>query len=171
MSVGKEVHSYTAQRVVLSSAKPFAATLAALDTAVNRAGPHVKDVLAGAKSKAAIDAGMAALTDSGARNFVFFSAEFHSQWLSTYTGEHLDEVMLYTFGNPIFAKGLMLKDPVTAIGVPPRIVILGTPAGGTRIQYDRPSSWFVENPSPELTAALQGLDGKIEELLTGALTV
>ncbi|EKM53493.1 uncharacterized protein PHACADRAFT_259909 [Phanerochaete carnosa HHB-10118-sp] len=169
LTVSSESHSYTAQRVILTSSKPFDKVIAALDEETNRAGPHVGEVLGSAKSKEEIEQGMSALTDSGKRTFVFFSAQFHSKWIGNYYGQTFDDFVLYTFGNPLYAKEMMTRDSTTGFGIPPRVLVQATKEGGTRIQYDRPSSWFTLNPSPELNAALESLSANIEALLRKAL--
>ncbi|EKM53494.1 uncharacterized protein PHACADRAFT_211186 [Phanerochaete carnosa HHB-10118-sp] len=122
MSVAKVVQGYFAQRVVLTSPKPFSKVLAALDAEVNKENPHVKQILNGSKSKEEIEQGVGALTDSGKRNSIYvapelssaapltntrdsrlFAADFYSRWLSVYYGKKLPDLALYTFGNPLFA--------------------------------------------------------------------
>lgn len=64
----------------------------------------------------------------------------------------------------------MTRDLATGLGLPPRVLVQGTSEGGTKIQYDLPSAWLTEKPpSPELKAALEGLDGKLEATIRKVL--
>ena len=79
MSVGKEIHSYTAERVVLTSPKPLNEVLVALDEELNKAnaGTAILQVLTTAKTKDEIDKGLGALAE-GKRDFLYVALEISS---------------------------------------------------------------------------------------------
>ena len=79
MSVGKAVHSYTAQRVILSSPKPISEVIAALDEELNKAnsGLAVLRVLATAQTKDDVDKGIGAMTE-GKRDFMYVANNISS---------------------------------------------------------------------------------------------
>ncbi|GJE91507.1 DUF302 domain-containing protein [Phanerochaete sordida] len=170
MSIARVVKSYTTKRIILSSPKPFSRVIAALDKEINKDGPHIKDVMYGVKSKEDFDKGVSAVTDNGTKPFAYFTADYHSKWLSVYFGRKIQDMALYTFGNPMYAKDLMTIDPVTGMELPPRVLVQSTEDGGTRIHYELPSSWYIENPSPELKAELEDLDGKLDRTMKKILS-
>jgi hypothetical protein len=67
----------------------------------------------------------------------------------------------------------MLKyDLVGGYNIPPRLLLLEKPDGyGTNILYHLPSSVIVLKDIPELKAAAEVLDGKLEELITRVVTI
>ena len=73
--VKKDVAQYTAQRVTLTSDKPFQKTMAALAQELNqdKAGPTLFNVLRTSSTKEEFDKGLGAITENGKHDFVCVS--------------------------------------------------------------------------------------------------
>jgi uncharacterized protein (DUF302 family) len=99
----------------------------------------------------------------------YFLKMSHSGWMSTYYGRAIDGSYLYILGNPLIAKEMLKHDMAVGLNIPPRVLVQEMEGGGTRVQYDLPSSWFTENPSPELRSAMEDLDRKLEAMLRKVL--
>ena len=67
------------------------------------------------------------------------------------------------------AKTLTL-DQTTGLHIPPRALFQETESGGTRVHFELPSSFYVENSSPELTTVLEGAGAKFEAFLRKVLS-
>ena len=99
-----------------------------------------------------------------------FATQHHSRLMTAYFGRQFEETVVYTLGNPLFAKDMLQYDMCVALNVPPRVLVQAMPSGGTRVMYDLPSSWYVVETRGELKAAMENLDEKLEAMLIKVLT-
>ena len=195
--VKKSVTSYTAQRVILTSAKPLKETLSLLDEELNRekAGLGVLfKVLGEVKTKEDVERSIGSLTE-GKRDFMyadlvislcldlcadsmdefhsFFAISSHTNWMNVYFegSKKLAESYTVTVGNPLIAKNFVQYDTRAGLYVPPRVLVEETAEGGTLVMYDLPSSVMVVDPdSPEeMKQALRELDEKLDGFFTRVL--
>lgn len=90
----------------------------------------------------------------------------HSTWMDSYLGKTHRRTIVFTLGNPLAAKEMMKYDMRAGLHAPARWMVQESDNGGTRIEFDLPSSVVpggVE-PSPELKAAAELIDGKFYTL-------
>ena len=102
----------------------------------------------------------------------FFNALPHSHWLATYHGRAFPTTHVYTLGNPLVAKDILAHDLALGVNIPPRVLVQEAAGGGTRVLYNLPSAWCTdgEEVRPEVKAALEVLDGKLERMLRKVLS-
>lgn len=74
--------------------------------------------------------------------------------------------MVYTIGNPTIAQTMLKWDLRGAYNIPPRLLVLEKPAGGTIVLYHQPSSVMVFDDNASLKAAAEELDAKLDRMLT-----
>lgn len=75
--------------------------------------------------------------------------------------------VVYTIGNPLIAQKIVKHNVFAAYNIPPRVLILEKPDGGTTVSYYLPSSVMGQlegGEDPNLYAILEDLDNKLETL-------
>ncbi len=109
----------------------------------------------------------ARLGDSG---FTRFLTVDHGAWLPFYGVDA--KCRMYTIGNPLIARTMLVHDIGAGLNVPVRITIYeDRQTGVTHFAYDQPSSLMSRLGNEEVTAAARLLDQKLADLaesVTGA---
>lgn len=92
----------------------------------------------------------------------------HAKWLNIYRNEANPAVVIYTIGNPLIAATIIQHDISAGYNIPPRLMILQKADGndGTIVIYHLPSSVVDCSDNPALKAALEGLDAKLDEMVS-----
>ena len=71
----------------------------------------------------------------------YFGELAHHRWMKTYTGvPSTPQTIVYTFGNPLIAQSMLRYDLVGTLHIPPKLVLIETPGGGTKVIYDDPAT-------------------------------
>jgi uncharacterized protein (DUF302 family) len=84
-----------------------------------------------------------------------------------YEGRVHPVAVVYTIGNPLIAQTVMQQDIRAGCMVPLRLMILEKANGtGTNVIYHLPSSMMALTNNLDLKAVLQGLDEKLENLVS-----
>ncbi|CAL1710118.1 unnamed protein product [Somion occarium] len=172
--ITKDIISFTAQRVILTSSKPFKDVVAALDQELNKAGAGMEIVklLHGAKSRQDLEEGVQNMSE-GTRDFVYFSSGAHSKWLSAYFDDtrSFPETHYYILGNPLIAQTILKHDIIAGLHIPPKILVQEMEGGaGSRIIYELPSSVMAVGGSEVLKKAAEVLDVKLENMARKVLS-
>ena len=90
--------------------------------------------------------------------------------MNSYYEREFEGTYLFVLGNPLVAKEMLKHDMGVGLNIPPRVLVQATVEGGSRVQYDLPSSWYTDNSSQELKTAMEGLDRKLEAMLRRVLS-
>ena len=90
----------------------------------------------------------------------------HGMLLGLY-GQPRDAVQ-YEIGNPLTASTMTRYQLAAALYAPLRVVIYEKDEGGTRIEYDLPSSLFGQFGDERVTAVARGLDVALGAALSAA---
>jgi uncharacterized protein (DUF302 family) len=190
--MSKLITQITVQLVTVESSRPISEVTARLDEEINKAGsPEALRLLLGGKSrdeivtivnktlgdrdflyvcKTVITFSMA--TSQCCLLFSHFSTLPHGRWVNNYFGiDTSPSGFVYTYGNPIFAAGIMKHYLCAGLNLPLRLFV--TEKGdrsGTRIIYHLPSSLVVLGDNIELKAIAEELDARVERLVNRVLT-
>ena len=101
-----------------------------------------------------------------------FSTIDHGAWLSTLGIGAGTKAKLYTIGNPLIARTMIVHDLGVGLNVPVRVLIYEDRSSGTaRLAYDLPSSLMSGLRNPDVDAAARDLDAKLvalAEVATGS---
>ncbi|KAH9834801.1 uncharacterized protein C8Q71DRAFT_859165 [Rhodofomes roseus] len=170
--MSKTAHDVHAKRIIFDSSLSFVEVTARLDRELNKdkAGPKLHEFLRGVKTRAELESGLQNI--SGGNDFILFGALSFDGWHNAYldqTGQ-APKMTQYILGNPLIAATMMLHDPYVPLNVPPRILVVEkADKSGTQVVYFQPSSLIAVsadgNVKPELKAAAEGLDARLEALM------
>lgn len=167
--MSKSTFDYQVQRVTYETDVPVSTVLSRLDDELNRA--QSKDLLRALTSNASkeeLEKTVLALTDNGARDFMFFGELRHDAWLNPYLGSDgaFPVMSVYTLGNPLIAQTMIPHNAVAGYYVPPKVFVIGEPDGkGAKVIYDLPSTLIAAGQGGELKKAAEVLDTKLEALV------
>lgn len=107
---------------------------------------------------------------------LFAAMPFHN-WRNAYYDQavSVQRTTRYILGNPLVAETMIAHDPYTVLNVPPTILVLeNSNKSGTQVVYYLPSSVIAVSATgsvkPELKAAAEVLDAKLEALITRSTT-
>ncbi|KZT63144.1 hypothetical protein DAEQUDRAFT_783064 [Daedalea quercina L-15889] len=171
--MSKTVHDVLAKRVIFDTSLPFDEVTARLDVELSRekAGPQLIQLLGTVKTREKLEQGLQEI--SGGKDFVLFAASSFENWRNAYHNQtvQVPKARQYILGNPLIAETMIAHDPYVPLGVPPRVLVAEkTDKSGTQIVYYLPSSIIAVsvdgNVKPELKAAAEILDAKLEALVT-----
>ena len=160
MSVNVTRRTVDTVHVVVESKKPFAVVRAALVSAVPQLDPEIPELVANGvtdRLKQRLDA-LAELS--------IFSEFNHGAVLGLY-GKQLGAVQ-YLIGNPLTASTMTRYDLAAGLYAPLRVILYETEAGGSRFEYDLPSSLFGQFGDDRITEVAYGLDIALSRLLSSA---
>ncbi len=104
---------------------------------------------------------------AGSSGFMLFGATDHGGLLSLF-GER-KRAKQYVIGNPLVALQMTQHCLAAALYVPVRVLLYEDEHGGTRIEYDRPSSLLAQFKDERLASVALMLDGKLERLVGHAV--
>jgi uncharacterized protein (DUF302 family) len=150
--------------VRMTSDRPFADVQAAFERRLGRFEPDVYQALAEGGEPAAVRVRLEAM--AGPSGFMLFSTSDHGKLLRL-VGQDPKAVQ-YVIGNPLFAVEMTRHAIGAALYAPLRVLIYEAEDGGTRIEYDRPSSSFGQFGDQRVSAMAAALDQKLEDLATAA---
>lgn len=71
----------------------------------------------------------------------------------------------YVLGNPLIAATMTRHDIRAGLYAPRRLFAYEADDLATRVEYDRPSSFFEQFENPEVTAVAGSLDAKLASLI------
>jgi uncharacterized protein (DUF302 family) len=146
--------------VVVESTKPFAVVRAALERAVPQLDPEIPELVANGvtdRLKQRLDA-LAELS--------IFSEFDHGALLGIY-GKQLS-AMQYLIGNPLTASAMTRYGVAAGLYAPLRIILYETEEGGSRFEYDLPSSLFGQFGDDRITEVAYALDIALSRVLSAA---
>jgi len=147
------------EHIVIKTNKPYPEVKAAIEK-LGRFDDSMRAMLAKndieglrvAAQRAAGEAGLA----------IHYTA-FHGD-LAALQGERR-QLIAYYIGNILSATEMTKVNPAAGLYAPLRVVVYANPQGGTTMEYDRPSSMFVQFNSAEIDAVAQSLDSRMLTLL------
>jgi uncharacterized protein (DUF302 family) len=106
----------------------------------------------------------------GESGFMLFYEVDHSKWLPLYGITRKATRLI--FGNQLIAITMIRRDIESSFFVPVELLLFEDERGdGSSIIYDLPSSLMQAKANPELLAAAQALDTKLEALVSRATGV
>ena len=146
--------------VVVESTKPFAAVHAALESSVPQLDPEIAVLVANGvtdRLKQRLDAGA---------ELSIFSEFNHGALLGIY-GQQRSAVQ-YLIGNPLTASTMTRYRVAAGLYAPLRVILYETDDGGSRFEYDLPSSLFGQFGDDRITEVAQGLDTALSKALSSA---
>ncbi|KAF8913845.1 hypothetical protein CPB84DRAFT_15886 [Gymnopilus junonius] len=161
----KTVITFMAKLVNFDTTLPFAKVISRLDVEINKAGST--KILGDLRAVRNQEEFMSVVkkTTTG-QDFLYFWEVPHNVLLKFADGKDKPGIVVYTFGNPLFAQAILKDNPFAAYNIPPRLLILEKPDGAT-VSYHLPSS-VMGVPNGENNAVLQAeldaLDQKVERL-------
>jgi uncharacterized protein (DUF302 family) len=179
----KTITPFAAQLVAFDTTLPVREVVTRLDKAVNKSGSaqflsQFKTVTSKAEIEELVQ------TTLGENDFLYvvmfkklharvllwnryFRELSHDQWLTTHEGHVHPVAVVYTIGNPLIAQLIMQHDIRAGYMVPLRLMILEKAIGtGTNVIYHLPSSVMALTNNLDLKAVLEGLDEKLENLVS-----
>ena len=146
--------------VVVESTKPFAAVRAALESSVPQLDPEIPELVANGITDH-LKQRLEALAELS-----IFSEIDHGAVLGIY-GKRLDAVQ-YLIGNPLTASTMTRYDLAAGLYAPLRVILYETEEGGSRFEYDLPSSLFGQFGDDRITEVAYGLDSALSRALSAA---
>jgi len=96
----------------------------------------------------------------GSSGFMRFLKIDHGVWMKKFEGATTQSVV-YTLGNPLIARTMLVHDTAAGLNVPVRIHIYEALDGTTRLGYHQPSSLMSVFQNDEVLQACKNLDEKL----------
>jgi uncharacterized protein (DUF302 family) len=103
----------------------------------------------------------------GASGFMRFLKVDHGAWMRKFEGA-TEQSVVYTLGNPLIARTMLIHDTAAGLNVPVRVHIYEAPDGTTRFGYHNPSSLMSVYENEEVLQACKNLDEKLAVLAARA---
>jgi uncharacterized protein (DUF302 family) len=104
--------------------------------------------------------------DSG---FMLFAQFDHGRWIEKFGIKR--RLVRWIFGNPLIAITMLRHDYTAGLFVPIELLLAESDDGAScDVTYVLPSSLIVVDANPQLLAAAQALDAKLEALVASAVT-
>jgi hypothetical protein len=160
MSVSMSRRMVEIAHVVIDSDKPSAAVRASLERLV----PAIDKEIAVLVSDGVTDRLKQRL--EAAPELSIFLKRDHGALLGLYG--HARDAVQYEIGNPLTASTMTRYELAAALYAPLRVVIYEKDDGGSRIEYDLPSSSFGQFGDERVTAVARGLDVALGAALSAA---
>jgi hypothetical protein len=146
--------------VVIESDKPYAAVRASLESLL----PPIDKEIPLLASDGMTDRLRQRL--EAAPELSIFLKRDHGALLGLYG--HARDAVQYEIGNPLTASTMTRYELAAALYAPLRVVIYEKDDGGSRIEYDLPSSLFGQFGDERVTAVARGLDVALGSALSAA---
>jgi len=106
---------------------------------------------------------------TGDSGFALFVQMDHGSWIAKFGIKR--RLVRWIFGNPLIAITMLRYDYTAGLFVPPDLLLAESDDGdGCSITYVLPSSLIVVEENPQLLAAAQALDAKVEAFVESAVT-
>lgn len=146
--------------LVVASTKPFAAVRASLESSVPQLDPEIPGLVANGVTDR-LKQRLEALAELS-----IFSEINHGAVLGIY-GKRLGAVQ-YLIGNPLTASTMTRYDVAAGLYAPLRVILYETEEGGSRFEYDLPSSLFGQFGDEHITKVAYGLDNALSRVISSA---
>lgn len=157
-----ETTPFTARRATFDSALSFDKLFDRLQTRIGKVA-HLGNVVLQPGSLEEYE--RKAQESLGESGFVSIHEINFTHWLNKYGIRR--RVFRWIIGNPLIAIRLMRHDPTAGLVLPFEVILTESEDGATsRVTYFVPSSLVDMTMDPELAAAAEELDAKIEALIT-----
>jgi uncharacterized protein (DUF302 family) len=140
--------------------KPFGEVAAALERQLGRFDPDVYQELAAGGDPARARAKLEAM--AGSSGFMLFGTNDHGALLQI-VGRPRKAVQ-YVVGNPLYAIEMTQHAVGASLYAPLRVLLYEADDGTTCVEYDRPSSLFVQFGDDRVARMAAALDQKLEDL-------
>ncbi|MHB8417518.1 MAG: DUF302 domain-containing protein [Myxococcales bacterium] len=160
MDPHESVTSLEIEHVTVSTARPFADVTELLEA---RTGVFDRSLVEARIQAGSPAAALAAIEGmSGASGFMRFAAFDHGAILRM-RGQAAQAIR-YLLGHPLIAARMTARQLATGLYAPVSVLVASGP-GGTRIEYDRPSSLLRSFGDEEVTRVALELDAKLGALV------
>jgi uncharacterized protein (DUF302 family) len=103
---------------------------------------------------------------AGEEGLMLFNIQDHGKLLNLFGTPK--KARQYVLGNPLIAATMTRHDIRAGLYAPLRLFVYETDDHTTRIEYDKPSSLFVQFNNLEVTVVAQSLDAKLASLIEKA---
>jgi uncharacterized protein (DUF302 family) len=153
-------HEITVQHITIESPKPFEETKAALEKSVPNVNPEFAEL-----ARKGETARLREVLERGSELAIFLARD-HGALLQM-TG-HPRKAVQYEIGNPLTASQMTQHQLPAGLYAPLRVILYEEERGGSRFEYDLPSSLFGQFGDDRVTAVGRGLDEKLERALRRA---
>lgn len=164
--VSSAEYPFQARRISLGSAAPFDAVVARFETAFPPIDPAEID----ARVAQGDGEALRAFFEARAPGLSFNAFQMLDQGgAMTLLGTNLKS-RYYLVGNALIAQRMFALEPATGLCAPVRVVVTEVPGGGTRIDYDQPTSIFSQFPTLAGSPVPPLLDVKLREAFTAVLS-
>jgi hypothetical protein len=160
MSVSISRKTIEVTHVVIESTKPAAGVRASLEASIPVLDKEISLLLSNGitdRLKQRLEA---------APDFSIYLKRDHRVLLGLY-GE-VGDVVQYELGNPLTTAAMTRYEVATVLYAPLRVVVYERRDGGSRIEYDLPSSLFRQFGDDRVTAVALGLDVALARALSAA---
>jgi uncharacterized protein (DUF302 family) len=154
------------ERVSVTSPRPFAAVLTALEAVVGR--PDMAEFRRAMTASTSFGEMRQAIERAvGPSGFMEFQRFDLGAIIARERGEPAPKVMRLVIGNPLIMKE-MVKHVADAGSYAPVTILLDERPDGVHLSYDRMASFLAPYGNPEALAVARDLDAKVEALLATA---
>lgn len=160
MSASMSRQTIEVSHVVIESAKPFAEVRASLEALIHPLDPEIAALLADGvtdRLKQRLEA---------APELSIFLSRDHGALLGIYG--QAQRAIQYEIGNPLTASKMTRNGLAAALYAPLRVVLYEKDDGGSRFEYDLPSSLFGQFGDERTIDVARGLDVALGRALSSA---
>ena len=160
MSVSMSRHTVEVSHVIIESTNPFTDVRASLEVLVPPIDPEIPALLADG-----ITDRLKQRLEAAPELSIFLSRE-HGALLRIYG--NAQHAVQYEIGNPLTASTMTRWDLAAGLYAPLRVVLYEKDDGGSRFEYDLPSSLFGQFGDERITGVGRGLDVALARVLSAA---
>jgi uncharacterized protein (DUF302 family) len=158
--------TFIASHVRVETSKPFAEVTKDFERQLGLFDPTVLQSLHPKTENAdQIKARIEAM--AGKSGFMLFGTTDHGTLLSIFGKKQ--KAIRYVVGNPLIAIQMTQHNLAAGLYAPLRVLVYEDEQGGTRLEYDKPSSLFSQFNDDRIDSVANLLDRKLEELVTAAV--
>lgn len=151
---------FPVEHVRLESDKPFGDVARALERQLGRFDPDAYKQLAAGGDVEGVRAKIEAM--AGPSGLMLFGTQDHGQLLRLASQKR--KAVQYVVGNPLFALRMTQHDIRASLYAPLRVLLYEDENGKACVEFDKPSSLFVQFGNAKIDAVAAMLDGKLEAL-------
>ncbi len=148
--------------IVRSFQTPYEAFISRFESQLGRHDISAYSNLLGDNNRAK-DAAAVLQRQEGANGLMLFSFYDHGALLSIKGSPR--KARQYVVGNPRFAARMTQDDIRAALYAPLRVLVYAHDSGGTRVEYDLPSSLFGQFKNAKVNEVAGELDRKLSDLV------
>jgi uncharacterized protein (DUF302 family) len=164
----REVVPFAGQRVILRSELSFDQAMSKLRARVGET--TVENIVQLSSMPGSLEAFEEKVQQYvGDSGFMLFAEMDHGRWIKKFNIKR--RLVRWIFGNPLIAITMIRHDYSAGLFVPVELLLAEADDGaGCAITYVVPSSLIAIGDNPELLAAAQALDAKVEALVASAIS-